>query len=199
MTTPQFASAHRLYLAYSSADPTTIYQTDDLIDVAGDALGGGTQTINDLLVAAAPTKLQLYDTIRDVNVGGSNNSVNSTVREEARQGFSTEVIVTSSMSMTVQARYLPRDASAVLQDKGFAALLHAWASKKSIFAIDLDKAITVAGAQGVGANWTVGYSVAKPVEGIVQIDFQLAMSSKPQLVYMNAGATEFLPVTNPAA
>lgn len=181
----QTGAEHYLYLGYttSAGALTGLLTFDDTINTSGTAVDGGTSTINDITA-----NLQLLDNIRDVEVGGDNQSIDTTVREDARQGFSTEIIATSSANMTFEHRYKPRDsADGSIQDLGFEALMRAFLTKAEIAAIDCDFSKATDGAQGLAANFTVGYSQSKPVAGLVVVNWTLTASSKTHYVWNDNG------------
>ena len=61
----------------------------------------------------------------------------------------------------------------------YEALLKAWLTKKEIAAIDLDKPLGQAGAQGLVANWTVTFGQQKEVQGVVITNVTMKLSSFP--------------------
>lgn len=139
---------------------------------------------------------QEYANVRTVTVGGNANSVDITTRDEARSGFSTEVDVTTSGEMTFEIRYKPTNDAGAIQDPIFEALLKAWLGKKEIAAVDLDKKINVAGAQGLVGNWTVSFSNQKEVQGVVLANITLKLSSFPNWIRAaDATGTAFAIVT----
>lgn len=178
----QLGSDHYLYLAYDHTDgapPTITLKTiDTLVDTAGAEIGPGLISATDLI-----PDLELVDCIKDVNIGGSNNTVDTTCRESARQGFSTSKITTSDATMSVQMQYDPRTSSAVGNNPAMDALLYAFTTKAAIFGIDLDQKLTAAtdnGCSGLGGNWSIGFSMPKEVQGQVVCDFEFALESKAQ-------------------
>lgn len=186
----QIGAQHYLYLAYDSVTvPRTV---DALIDTAGAPVGSGTVTIN-TIDAETPSKLKLADLIKDVTVGGSNNTVDVTTRQTARQGFSASIIATSDSNMQVQFAYEPRSTAGpnpyLREDLGI--LQYCFATKKTIYAIDLDASKATGGAQGVGANWSIGFSTPKEVQGQVVMDVEFALESYAQIVFYNSTDTEF--------
>lgn len=184
-------SQSRLYIAYN-AGPLAI---DAIVNTSGGAVGGST-TVNTIHTAG---DLLLVDEIRDVNIGGSNNTVDTTTRESARQGFSTSIIATSDSTMTVQMVYknLASNGAAV-GDTGLAFdyLMEAFVTKSEIFAVDLDSEIdttattgpgaTTNHARGLAGNWSVGFSQPKEVQGLVVVDWEFALSSKAQWIEFDA-------------
>lgn len=161
MATYQFGYQHRLYLAYSlsggRAEPQSLNTrpSDTTPDV----------TFNTAFWS-------LFDGVRDVEVGGTANTVDITTRDEARTGFSSEIDVTTSGTMTTEIRYRPTldNVSTFGTDKtglGYEALLKTWRRRTTIAAMDLDKEITEVGAQGLVANWGVTFTNRKEVQGVV--------------------------------
>lgn len=182
----QIGAQHYLYLAYS--DVSTPLTINALTDNGGDPLAPGTTGINEI-----KANFKLADLIKDVTVGGNNNTVDVTTRQTARQGFSATIIATSDASMQVQFAYEPRNVAAphayARQDIGI--LLHCFTNKETIFAIDLDNTATTGGAQGVGANWSVGFSTPKEVQGQVVMDVEFALESFAQIVFYDTTLGKF--------
>lgn len=180
----QLGSDHYLYLAFDHTDQAppaiTLYTIDTLVTTTGTEVGPGTTSITDLV-----PNFQLVDCIKDVNIGGSNNTVDTTCRESARQGFSTSKITTSDATMSVQMQYDPRTNAATGNNPAMDALLYAFTTKAAIFGIDLDQkftALTDNGCSGLGGNWSIGFSMPKEVQGQVVCDFEFALESKAQWV-----------------
>lgn len=209
---PQTGAEHRFYVGVESGslpatldllDPGTaagkkprLMGIDDLIDKNGDPSASGTQTAE---VLRSGGHYRLADLIRDVNVGGTNNEIDTTVREDARQGFSTSVIATSSATFSVQMRYEKTEGLTInpAQHGAYVVLMSAFQTKSEIWAIDLDRLITEDGAQGLSGNWSVGFSNPKPVAGLVVVDFTLTLAGKGQLIYFDSSAAKFKAFQDP--
>ena len=187
----QVGAEHYLYLAYS--DGSTPLTVDTFVDTAGVDSPAGT-SINDI-----EGDLELADLIKDVTVGGANNTVDITTRQTARAGYSASIIATSDATMQVQFAYEPRDESAktwtAINRDDLSILYHCFITKSSIFAIDLDGSKATDGAGGLGANWTIGFSQPKEVQGQVVLDVEFALESYAQLVYWDT--TVFKAFVNP--
>ncbi len=192
----QFGNEHHLYLLLDSNNKA----------VALNSRPGQTNptpptpaiTYNSIPGGAAWT---LYDAIRDLNVGGNDNTVDVTTRDEARLGFSTEVVVTTGGEMTFEVRYKRRTdvgSFGTVQDFAHEALLRAWLAKTEIAAIDLDQALGTAGAQGLVANWSVTFGLAKPVQGMLASNITLRMSTFPDWIVKQTSTTtlDFDKLTN---
>jgi hypothetical protein len=132
-----------------------------------------------------------YGNVRDLTVGGSPTTADITTRDEARTGFSSEVDVFQSGSMTFQARYKPRTVGTgkgTIQDQIFEALDDAARNRTSIAGVDLDGQLIDAngGIKGVFANWTVTITNTKPVAGAVIADVTLKLVSFSARIVWNA-------------
>lgn len=177
----QTGAQHRLYLAYSNI--TTPEVVDTLLNADGTEVDITGTSAKDLT-------LVLADQIKNVTVGGSNNKVDVTTRQTARQGFSANLIATSDATMNVQFAYEPRDDAGAVTRNDLAILYYCFTQKLPIFAIDLDKPLAVAGvggAQGLGANWTIGISTPKEVQGQVVVDVEFALQNFAQIIYTTDG------------
>lgn len=180
---PQIGGSHWLYLAFDDTDPTNLepFNINSILTAAGNAYStvGTPKTANHTDISE---NFHLLDIIRDVNVGGQNTTIDTTVREDVKQGFSTSLIAFTEGSMTVQVRYEPTDAAGVEVDRSFRPLMAAQQRKKTIFAVDFDKKFDQLGAKGLAGNWSVSFSKPKPVAGLVVVDWSFALSSKGQWI-----------------
>lgn len=172
----QFGFEHHLYVAI---DNTTTPGAPVPVALTQRPPGGPTAGLYHYNTANLWTE---YTNVRTVNVGGNNNSVDITTRDEARTGFSTEVNVTTTGEMTFEVRYKPTNSAGNVTDLIFEALLRAWLGKKEIAAVDLDKPLDEPGAQGLVGNWTVGFSNQKEVQGVVLANLTLRLSSLPNWI-----------------
>lgn len=120
-----------------------------------------------------------YDNIRDVSESGSGNTVNITTRDEARRGLSVEVTVTKTGQLTFAVRYR---AKRLLNDPTYQALMYAALKREEIAMADLDGPMTTVGSQGQVGNYTLTYSLDKPVEGVVIANFTANLTSYPDRV-----------------
>lgn len=185
----QFGSEHYLYIAHNSGVPVALNGRP------GDS-GPPTNTYETF----GPSGLDYWDeypNVMDLNEANNNNTVNITTRDEARQGLSSEVIATTTGSMSFQIRYKPNTSGATTpQDAIFRALLRASRFKLEIAAVDLDRAITQTGAQGQVGNWVVAMSRSKPVEGVVtaQVDFNLSSFGDWIIADDTSGGDAFTPL-----
>lgn len=195
----QFGYEHYLYLGIQK-DTNDAFNPKALNSRPGDAspdihYNGGAFSLGTSGVASTGLWLE-YANVRTVNVGGNSNSVDITTRDEARSGFSSEVDATTTGEMTFEARYKPTDASGAPVDLIYEALLKAWLTKKEIAAIDLDKPLGQAGAQGLVANWTVTFGQQKEVQGVVITNVTMKLSSFPNYIRAgSASATDFDPIS----
>lgn len=180
----QLGSQHYLYLAYTTI--TTPIVITSLLKADGTEVTPSGVSAKEIVTA----DLNQTDLIKDVTVGGSNTKVDVTTRQTARQGYSAQLIATSEGTMQVQFAYEPRDDAGTYTRDDLAILQYCFAAKKPIFAIDLDKPLgvaTVGGAQGLGANWSIGFSQPKPVQGQVVIDVEFTIESFAQILYTTDG------------
>lgn len=177
----QIGANHYLYLAYTSV--TAPQSITTLLKANGTEDDPTKTSILDLTLVR-------HDLIKDVTVSGSNNKVDVTTRQTARQGFSASLIATSDASMTVQFAYEPRDDAGAYTRDDIAILQYCFMTKTTIFAIDLDKPLAqagIGGAQGIGANWSIGMSSPKPVQDQVVMDVEFALESYAQILYTTDG------------
>lgn len=196
----QIGAEHYLYLAYDNVTTPRTINTLIKTDFSNnDADVVGPPAVTYTSVNGIRSSLKVADLIRDVTVGGSNNTVDTTTRQLARQGLSGTLISTSDRNMTVQFVYEPRNDDGTPARQDLAILQYCFATKSSIFAIDLDKPITTGGAQGTGANFSIGFSNPKPVQDLVVLDVEFALTSFGQEIYIadNGGANEFRALVDP--
>ena len=195
----QTGGDHWLYLAFNQADPKTRYTITSQLTETGAAYStvGSPITANSTVIK---DNFHLYDTIRDVTVGGDPTTVDTTVREDVKAGFSTELISHSQGSMTVQARYHPTNEAGMFEDPAMKALMVCFLQKGTIFGVDLDKRYDKVGAQGLAGNWSVGFSKPKPVADLVVIDWNFRLSGKPQwIINLTEGSHNFGALVNPGS
>ena len=169
MATPiQFGSAHRLYVGNNTLNSRPLDAVPD-------------RHFNN--VTWAP-----YDTIRDLNVGGSENTVDATTRDEARKGFTVEPVVSQTGQMTFQVRWTAsQQADLSDADTNFVALLKAWRGQTSVALMELDQEATVTGAQGFVGNFNISFTWNKPVQGIVVADVNARLVGFPDWIVAQDG------------
>lgn len=197
----QLGSDHYLYLAFTHTEgagvPAIVLKTiDTLVYTDGEEVGPGEISATDIIA-----NLNLVDCIKDVNIGGSNNTVDTTCRESARQGFSTSKITTSDATMSIQMQYDPRTSLTTGNNDAMDALLYAFTTKQALFGIDLDQQLITStdnGAAGLGGNWSIGFSMPKEVQGQVVCDFEFALESKAQWLVYNGTKFHAISGTNPS-
>lgn len=124
-----------------------------------------------------------YDNVRDVSESGSGNTVNITTRDEARRGLSVEVTVTKTGQLTFAIRYR---AARLVSDPTYQALIYAALKREEIALADLDGPPTTVGSQGQVGNYTLTYSLDKPVEGVVIANFTANLTSYPDRIEVDS-------------
>lgn len=197
----QFSGQHKFFLGVSDATPGpegTPLETNATVDSAGDPEAGVASpvTVNTLWAAG---DLQLYKNIRDLNEAGSNNTVNITTREEAELGISSEVIATTTRTLTTEILYQPANfTTGAATDLLYKALKLASINKTGIFVMDLDadpNDASIDGASGYGATYRVALSTAKPVEGVVTVTATFSGPTKGQELVWDKTAGVFKPLS----
>ena len=164
----QFGYEHRLYIGANvlSDRPSTM---------------GGNGTGTHFNTAAQWTSA--YDTIRDLDVGGSENTVDITTRDEARKGFTVEPVVSQTGQITFQIRWLPsQQADLSDADANFVKLLKAWRGQDSVALMELDQERENEGAQGFVGNFNISFNWNKPVQGVVVVDVNARLVSYPDWI-----------------
>ncbi|MGB0600430.1 MAG: hypothetical protein ACPGLY_27450 [Rubripirellula sp.] len=167
----QFGYEHRLYIG---ANP--------LNGRPGDA-GPPTSHYNTASQWTSP-----FDQIRDLNVGGGENTVDITTRDEGRRGFTVEPIVTQTGQISFQIRWqASQQADLSDLDSAFKKLLTSWRSKASVSLLELDQPATSVGAQGLVGNFNITFNWNKPVQGVVVVDVNARLVGFPDWVVAQDG------------
>lgn len=173
----QTGAEHYLMLAYTG--PTAPQVTDTQIKVDGtNKITGATSAPKDLTLVEAPR-------IRDVNVGSAAATIDSTTRESARAGFTSNIPGPVDADFTVQFVWEPRDDTGAIIRPDLEILQYCAAAKKTIWVCDFDKPITKLGAQGLAANWRVSWSNPKPVADLVTWDVTFLLETNPQIIVVS--------------
>lgn len=170
-------SGFRLYLAHTSTTAPVVVSS--LVNADGTLATTGGSSIN--TIAAT---LVLADEIKNVTEAGNPNTINTTTRRVARQGVQANEITTVNRDLSAQFVYEPHTAFAT-PEAGYEVLdllEFCDETKSAIFAIDLDQEISVIGARGGGANYTISLSQPREVEGQVVYDVTFAVKSFYQRV-----------------
>jgi hypothetical protein len=90
------------------------------------------------------------------------------------------VDVTTTGQLSFQVRYKKNYGAS--SDPTYQALLYAWLKKREIAMVDLDGPISQVGAQGTVGNYTITFTLNKPVEGVVLATVTAKLSSYPDRV-----------------
>ena len=171
-------SQFRFHLAYTSTTSPVVISS--LVNADGtNATGAPAVSINDI-----NANLTLSDELKDVTEAGNPNTINTTTRRVARQGVQSSEITTISRDLSAQFVYEPHTAFNT-PEAGYEVLdllEYLEETKSAIFVIDIDKVLGTDGAKGSGANYTVGLSQPREVEGQVVYDVTFALKSFAQRV-----------------
>jgi hypothetical protein len=112
--------------------------------------------------------------IMDLSLNVDSDFVDSTTRAEAAQGFKSQTAVLKNGELTFDARWEPGD-------DFFDALVDVWLGNTTAIAlIALDQAGGTSGAQGLAANFTVGFSKTEPLQDIQKISVTLGIYDNPE-------------------
>lgn len=110
--------------------------------------------------------------IMDLTLEIDSEYVDATTREEAAQGFKSEIAVLKGGRITFEARWKTGDTV-------FDALVAAWLAGTEFTMFALDQAKTVTGAQGLLANFSVGFSKTEQLRDVQKVQVTLSISSFP--------------------
>jgi len=142
--------------------------TDDLIEaeVATDA--AFKTAIDDWHSPTGPSEA---GNVMDVTINVDAEFVDATTRSEASQGFASRINVLNGGQVTFDMRW-------DTVDLFFTELQTAWKTKVSIPIWFSDKEIA-AGAQGLAANWSVGFNIQQPLRDVQKVSVTLEIASWP--------------------
>ena len=170
----QFGYEHRLYVG-------------DAVLTDRPALAGGGDTDTHFNTAGQWPNAGMYDTIRDLDVGGSENTVDITTRDEARKGFTVEPVVSQTGQMNFQIRWQASEQADLSDaDVNFVKLLKALRTQSSVALLELDQEKSSPGAQGFVGNFNVSFNWNKPVQGVVVVDVTARLVSFPDWVIVQS-------------
>lgn len=113
--------------------------------------------------------------IMDLSLEIESEYVDATTREEASQGFKSEIAVLKGGRITFEMRWKTGDTV-------FDALVAAWLAGAEFTFFALDQAKAVDGAQGLMANFSVGFSKTEPLRDVQKIQVTLSIASHPKWI-----------------
>lgn len=200
--TYQFWYEHHLYVladGLPGGPPTGIVGLARFTPSDDDVLTS-LNSITSLTTSANVPNMYLFDKIRSLSLSSNPTTAEITTRDEARDGFRTEVDLPAGYSMTFPIRYqsatqdsLTSPTAAVLTNhqaviRGF---LRASLAGTPVGAIDVDKAASsvtppafdgTPGSLGLAGNWSVSFNITKEVDNVVYAEMTLRLAEFPKMV-----------------
>lgn len=118
--------------------------------------------------------------VRDVTIQADAEFVDTTTREDAETGWTSEAAVIKSGQLQFQMQWNPGQAA-------FDAILAAYLARDTIALLELDGDKATNDKQGLAGNWAISMSFTQPVKDVQRVDVTCRINSLQDWVKVVGG------------